>query len=347
MSAAFVPHPRLRNGHAMTLWAWARRRTFPNLPTAESRLFQVAPDTRVLAHCYWQRNRRACATILGLHGLEGSSQAHYMLGLADKAWAAGFNVVLLNQRNCGGTEHLSSTLYHSGLTADADWVLRELAAEGLSKFSVVGYSLGGNLALKLAGDYGAEAPTFISAVVAISPVMDLPRCVDALERRSNFAYQWNFVRNLKARMRRKVAAFPGCFSAAPLDTIRSVRDFDEAYTAPHFGFRGATDYYYRAASLRVVDRIQVPTLILTAADDPFVPPEPFTDPAVTGNPHITTIVSRHGGHCAFVSAANGVHDGYWAEWRGLEHCRSQIADGRLRNPADGTVAGAGVHPSVL
>ena len=108
----------------------------------------------MLAHCYWHRDRTARPTILGLHGLEGSSRAHYMQGLADKAWAAGFNVVLLNQRNCGGTEHLSSTLYHSGLTADADWVLRELAAEGLARFGVVGYSLGGNLALKLAGDYG-------------------------------------------------------------------------------------------------------------------------------------------------------------------------------------------------
>ncbi len=214
----------------------------------------------MLAHCYWQRDRNTRPTILGLHGLEGSSRAHYMQGLADKAWAAGFNVVLLNQRNCGGTEHLSSTLYHSGLTADADWVLRELAAEGLTRFGVVGYSLGGNLALKLAGDYGAAAPSFVKAMVAVSPVMDLPRCVDALERRSNFAYQWNFVRNLKGRMRRKVAAFPERFSAEPLDRIRSVRDFDEAYTAPHFGFRDATDYYYRAASLRVVDRIQLPAL---------------------------------------------------------------------------------------
>jgi predicted alpha/beta-fold hydrolase len=324
MPDAFLPHPRLVNGHAMTLWAWVRRRAFPNLPAPESRLFQVAPDTRVLAHCYWQRDRNSRPTILGLHGLEGSSRAHYMQGLADKAWAAGFNAVLLNQRNCGGTEHLSSTLYHSGLTADADWVLRELAAEGLSRFGVVGYSLGGNLALKLAGDYGAGAPSFVKAIVAVSPVMDLPRCVAALERRSNYAYQWNFVRNLKGRMRRKVAAFPGRFSAEPLDRIRSVRDFDEAYTAPHFGFRDATDYYYRAASLRVVDRIQLPALVITAADDPFVPPEPFSDPAVTGNPHITTLVSPHGGHCAFLALADGTHDGYWAEWRAVEHCRLQI-----------------------
>ena len=165
----------------------------------------------------------------------------------------------------------------------------------------------------------------MKAVVAVSPVMDLPRCVDALERRSNFAYQWNFVRNLKGRMRRKVAAFPDRFSAEPLDRIRSVRDFDEAYTAPHFGFRDATDYYYRAASLRVVDRIQLPALIITAADDPFVPPEPFSDPAVTGNPHITTLVSRHGGHCAFVCRPTACTTGIGRSGR-----HSSIADCRLR-----------------
>jgi uncharacterized protein len=330
MSDAFVPHPRLINGHAMTLWAWARTRRFPALPAPESRLFQVAPDARVLAHCHWQRDCAARPTILALHGLEGSSQAHYMQGLADKAWRAGFNVVRLNQRNCGGTEHLSATLYHSGLTHDAAVVLHELAAEGHTRIGVVGYSMGGNLALKLAGDYGRGVPPFLRAIVAVSPVMDLPRCVDALERPSNFAYQWNFVRNLKARMRRKAAAFPDRFSVEPLARIRTVRDFDEAYTAPHFGFRDATDYYYRAASLRVVDRIQVPTLIVAAADDPFVPVEPFADPAVTGNPHIATILSRHGGHCAFVSRPNGAHDGYWAEWKAVEYCRLAIADCRLQ-----------------
>ena len=145
--------------------------------------------------------------------------------------------------------------------------------------------------------------------------------------RSNFAYQWNFVRNLKGRMRRKVAAFPERFSAEPLDRIRSVRDFDEAYTAPHFGFRDATDYYYRAASLRVVDRIQLPTLIITAADDPFVPPEPFSDPAVTGNPHITTTGEPARRALRVCGAADGVHDGYWAEWTAVSFAE-RIADCR-------------------
>lgn len=326
MVEEYVPHPRLRNGHVMTLWAWGRPRRFPRLPPAERRLFRVAPDVQVLAHCHWHPSPEKRPTLVALHGLEGSSTAHYMRGLSDKAWAAGFNVVCLNQRNCGGTEHLSATLYHSGLTDDVDVALRELAADGLGEFAVAGYSLGGNLALKLAGEYGDTPPVPLRAVVAVSPVMDLPRCVDALERRSNVIYQWNFVRNLKARMRRKAAAWPGRFSLEPLSRIRTVRDFDEAYTAPHFGFRDAGDYYYRAAALRVVDRIRVPTLIVTAADDPFVPPESFLDRAVTGNPSIELRLLPHGGHCAFVSASNGVHDGYWAEHQAVRFASRRTLD---------------------
>lgn len=314
MIDAFEPAPRLGNGHAMTLWTWARRRQFPELPAPVARVFEVAPGVRVSAGCHWHETPRDNPTLLALHGLEGSSEAHYMRGIADKAWRAGFNVVRLNQRNCGGTEHLCNTLYHSGLTADATAVLRELVAtEGLRSLAVAGYSLGGNLALKLAAEWSDTGAGPLHAVCAVSPTMDLERCVRALERRANYAYQWNFVRNLKARMRRKIALFPDRFSSEPLRRIRTVRDFDELYTAPHFGFRDATDYYYRASALRVVDRIRVPALILTAADDPFVPIEPFSDPVITANPNITVHVSPHGGHCAFLTRGSADNDGYWAE----------------------------------
>lgn len=306
--------PRFTGGHWQTLYAWARARQFPRLPAPEARYFDTERDARVLAHCHWQDDRRAHPTIILLHGLEGSSTAHYMGGMADKAWARGWNVVRLNQRNCGHTEHLSRGLYHSGLTHDPLFVMRELIAnDRLPAIAFAGYSLGGNLALKLAGDLGADAPPELTAVCAVSPTMDLAVCVKALERRANYPYQWNFVRNLKGRMRRKAAAFPGEFSLEPLGRIWTVRQFDEAYTAPYHGFRDASDYYHRASAMRVVDRIQVPTLILTAADDPFVPPEPFRDAAVTGNPAITCVVTRHGGHCAFVEAERPGYDGYWAE----------------------------------
>lgn len=306
--------PLFTGGHKQTLWAWARPRRFPQLPAPEARYFDVAPDARVLAHCHWHVDRAAHPTFILLHGLEGSSTAHYMAGISDKAWAAGWNVVRLNQRNCGGTEHLSRGLYHSGLTGDPLYVLRELIArDRVRSIVVAGYSLGGNLALKLAGDLGHDAPAELKGVCAVSPTMDLARCVDALERRQNIAYEFNFVRNLKRRMRRKAAAFPDLFDVEGLGRVWTVRQFDELYTAPHHGFRDAADYYHRASALRVVDRIAVPALIVTAEDDPFVPPEPFRDPAVQSNPSITVALTPAGGHCAYLARATGDYDGYWVE----------------------------------
>jgi uncharacterized protein len=309
----FSPIPRWAGGHRMTLYAWARRRHFPGLPSAETRHFDVASDARVLAHCHWQTARTDHPTLILLHGLEGSSEAHYMRGMAAKAWARGFNVVRLNQRNCGGTEHLSRGLYHSGLTADPLFVLRELAEQDrLPRLAVAGYSLGGNLALKLAGELGRDAPPWLYAVCGVSPVIDLESCVSAIERRENLLYQLNFVRNLRGRMRRKARAFPGDWDLKPLRRIWTIREFDEHYTAPHHGFAGASDYYHRASALRVIDRIAIPALIVTAEDDPFVPPEPFRHARVTSNPNLTTILTTHGGHCGFVANADD-DDGYWAE----------------------------------
>jgi uncharacterized protein len=311
---SFIPRPGLSNGHLMTIWAWARRRRFPRLPPPADRYFDVEPGTRVLSHGYWQPDRARHPLLIALHGLEGSSSAHYMQGIADKAFARGFNVILLNQRNCGGTEALCDGLYHSGLTADAAHVIEEVTSQdGIARVVVAGYSLGGNLALKLAGDYGAAPPPQLRAVCAVSPVIELGRCVEALERRSNLLYQLNFVRGLRARMRRKNLTHPGRFAMDRLSGVWTVRQFDEAYTAPFFGFANATDYYHRASALRVVAKISLPALIITAEDDPFVPTDPFRDPAITANPNITLIVTKHGGHCAFVGSASATSDGYWAE----------------------------------
>jgi predicted alpha/beta-fold hydrolase len=325
----FVARRRLTNGHVMTVYAWARRRHFPALPRPEARLFQVSPDTQVLAHCYWQTPRAHRPTLVALHGLEGSSDAHYMRGLADKAWRRGWNAVLLNQRNCGGTEALTPGLYHSGLTEDPRAVIRELAkVDGIRAVGVVGYSLGGNLTLKLAGELDGAPDVPVQGVVAISPTADLDVCVHALERRANYAYQWNFVRHLKARMRRKNAAWPGRFDLTPLDRIRTIRDFDDAYTAPYHGFAGALDYYRRASSMRVADRIRVPALVLSAADDPFVPGSQFLDPAIATNPAVHIRVETHGGHCGFVAEPQADDDdGYWAEAAALAFLASVMPSG--------------------
>jgi predicted alpha/beta-fold hydrolase len=315
----FEPRATLRNGHWMTLYSWGNPRYFPSLPAATRRYFEVARDARVAADCHWQARPWERPTLLALHGLNGSSDAHYMKGLAAKALARGMNVVRLNQRNCGDTEHLSAGLFHSGLTADAAHVVHELTTvDGLPAIAVAGYSLGGNLALKLAGEYGAHPPKTVVAVAAVSPIIEIGECTRALERRENVLYQWNFVKDLKRRMRRKAQCQPGQFDLSALDSVKTVRGFDDTYTAPHFGFRNAEDYYYRASSMRDIDRIRLPTLIITAEDDPFVPSQPFHDPKVTGNPQIDLRLSAHGGHCGFVGPASDEGDSYWAEHQIVE-----------------------------
>ena len=314
MIEPFVTSRWLRNGHAMTVYAWARARRFPNLKKPETRFFQVSADTQVRADCYWQPDRASRPALVALHGLESSSDAHYMRGLADHAVRLGWSAILLNQRNCGGTEHLTPGLYHSGLTADPMAVIAELAAvDGIRDIGVAGYSLGGNLALKIAGELGDSRRLPVRAVAAVSPVADLERCVRAIERRANYPYQWNFVRGLRGRMRRKVQVRPGSFDLAPLGGIWSIRKFDEIYTAPHHGFAGASDYYYKASALRVIDRIRIPALVLTAEDDPFVPGDQFRAPDWPANPNVTVRIEPHGGHCGFIGQAGEGRDEYWAE----------------------------------
>ncbi len=147
--------------------------------------------------------------------------------------------------------------------------------------------------------------------------MELETCVRAIERPSNFPYQWNFVRNIKARMRRKAALWPGRFDLTPLTRIWTIRAFDDHYTAPLNGFGDATNYYRQASARRVVERIEVPALVLAAADDPFVPPLQLQDAALLDHPYLTIRLEPHGGHCGFVGTPSH-DDGYWAETSALD-----------------------------
>lgn len=307
----FQPAFGLANGHLMTIAAWAKPRRYPGLPAPEIRFFPTEPDTHVRADCHWQPCRTRAPTLVALHGLEGSSEGHYMRGLALEAWHRGWNAVLLNHRNCGGTEHLTPTLYHSGLTADAFAVISTLAAEGLPMFGVTGYSLGGNLTLRIAGEHALDPDKRrlpIRAVAAISPTMDLALCTSAIELPENNLYEWNFLHDLRARMSRKFVHWPDRYDPAPLSKVRTIREFDDAYTAPAAGFGTADNYYHLASAIRLIDKVELPTLIASAEDDPFVPAEQFRRPEVTGNANVRVLVTRDGGHCGFLG-----RDGYWAE----------------------------------
>jgi hypothetical protein len=325
-SKPFVPHPLFAGAHAQTIVSsthFPRRRAFREESARyESRLFEVEPGTRVLLKCRWQTERRAAPTLLLLHGLEGSTDSLYVLGTAQKAFGRGFNVVGMNMRNCGGTEHLTPTLYHSGMTNDIHRVINdELAGrEGLREIYVVGFSMSGNMVLRLAGNYGREAPRALAGLCAVSPSIDLSGCADFIERRANTVYRWSFLRSLRRRVRAKRRLHPALFDTRGLWRVRTLRQFDGRYTAPLGGYRDAADYYARASSQPVIARIQLPTLIVHAADDPVIPVEPFRDPSIAANPEVLLVVTEHGGHVGFLADANRDEDRHWAENRVVEFC---------------------------
>lgn len=320
-SKPFVPHPLFPGPHAQTIVSskhFPRRRAFQTeSPLYESRLFEVEPGTRVLIKCRWQPQRQAAPTLFLIHGLEGSTDSLYVLGTGQKAYRRGFNVVGMNMRNCGGTEHLAATLYHSGMTEDIRRViLEELAGrEELREIFVAGFSMSGNMVLRLAGDYGAEAPPALKGVAAVSPSIDLDSCAAALESRGNALYRWSFVKHLRARVQRKNRLSPGLYDTRRLRRVRTIREFDEHITAPHGGFRDASDYYARTSSRPVIGNIRVPTLIIHSADDPLIPVEPFLDSAIADNPDVLLVLTRRGGHVGFLSDRAEGEDRHWAENR--------------------------------
>jgi predicted alpha/beta-fold hydrolase len=222
----------------------------------------------------------------------------------------------MNMRNCGGTERECPTLYHSGLSGDLLAVLRHYQrTRDVQRWSLVGYSMGGNLVLKLAGELAEDAAPLLCAVAGVSPVVDLAPSSDALHEPANRIYEWKFLRGLVQRYAYKCTLFPQIFDPSRSRGVRSLREFDDRVMSPYCGFTGAVDYYHRAASARVVDQIAVPTLVLHALDDPFVRLTAESREKIRANPNITLMESRHGGHCAFLAQPDGVtgYDGYWAE----------------------------------
>lgn len=283
-----------------------------NLPEPEQCVFSVAEEAQVLCHCHWQSQPEQRPTVIIVHGLEGSSLSQYVIGTGSKAWEAGMNVVRMNMRTCGGTERLTSTLYHSGLSSDVGAVLREvIEKKKLQRVGLAGYSMGGNLILKLAGELGTNAPPELKVVAAVSPAADLAASADAMHDWSNRIYEWKFLLSLMRRFRRKSALFPDLYKKIARWPA-SIREFDHVITARYCGFESADDYYHRAAAARVIDRIALPTLVLHSADDPFIRLLPQTREKMLSNPHITLLETSHGGHCAFLAQPNG-YDGRWAE----------------------------------
>ena len=307
--------PLFRNPHLLTVLAhfWPAgldERRFP----VQRKLYRTEPGVEVLVET--QRPAGECAgDIVLVHGLEGSSRAGYMLSLARVALEAGYAAHRLNLRTCGGTEAFSETPYHSGMTADLASVLRQLAQEGPGPRYAVGFSLGGNIVLKLAGELGEAARGLITGICAISTPIDLAASTRYLERPENRIYELRFVKRLKSRVRALARLRPERFPVDGLAVVQGIREFDDRFTSHWFGFRDAEDYYGTQSASRFLDGIRVPVLLIQAKDDPFVPFDLFEQPALVRNPCIHLVATDHGGHIGFI--ARGAPR-FWADAAAME-----------------------------
>jgi predicted alpha/beta-fold hydrolase len=287
--------PLVRNPHLQTILAhyWKRPDVSAQFPI-ERRLFRTEPDVQVLV-----LSQRPPGTARGevvmVHGLEGSGDAGYMSSLAAAALRAGYAAHRFHMRTCGGTHALCQTLYHAGLTSDLHEVLRQLRSEGRAPAFLVGFSLGGNVVLKLAGELGDNAPELARGVCAISTPLDLAACARRISEPDNRLYEARFV----SRMRERLCA-TGRYRPEQFRGLRSVFELDDRFTAPSFGFGNADNYYRLQSSIAFLDRIRIPGLMIQAKDDTFIPFKIYESESVQHHPTLQLAVTEYGGHLGFL-----------------------------------------------
>jgi len=288
--------PLFRSPHLQTILAHYWNRPEAEIPI-ERRLFRTEPDVQVLVQSQ-RPNGKARGEIVMVHGLEGSGEAGYIRSLSTAALGDGFAAHRFHMRTCGGTEPLCRTLYHAGLTSDLAEVLRQLRAEGREPAFLVGFSLGGNVVLKLAGELGADAADLIRGVCAVSTPLDLAACSRRIAQRDNRVYETRFVRRMRARL-----CATGRYRAADFAGLRTIFDIDDRITAPSFGFGNAANYYRTQSAIGYLERIRVPTLLIQAKDDTFIPFAIYESLATRVNPAIHLAATDFGGHLGFLGRA--------------------------------------------
>jgi hypothetical protein len=321
---AFDPPVWLRNNHVQTLVASRKPRRWKyGWKTSEPMLVDLGTDGKLGAEASWQPGKREDSPLLFLmHGLEGSAESHYLIGMSKKAYARGFHTVRVNTRNCGGTEHLTPTLYCAGLSQDVAAIVSHFRERlGLTEVYAAAVSLGANILLKYLGEQGEEGRNGLRGVAVLSPPIDLAAGVRKMEEPQNWIYQRYFVGKLIERMRRKTALFPDLGDMNRIAKVRTIHEFDDVVTAPHFGFGSADNYYRLASSGPLLRNIRVPTLIIQAQDDPLVPFESFRNPGIESNPWLRLLTPTHGGHTGFLGSRSACRedlDAYWGECRAVQ-----------------------------
>ena len=323
----YTPAWWVPGAHLRTLWGKLVRRP----PPLETRVERWTTDDgdELELHRTEPVGERAShgGRLLVLHGLEGTIRSHYLRGILAGAQQQGWSADALIFRTCNGEMTRARRLYHSGETTDLDWVVRRLVhAHPGQPLALAGFSLGGNVLLKWLGEQGERVPPEVRAAAAVSVPFDLERGARYIERGFARVYTRHFLRTLRTKARLKLAREPGLFDASALERARTLYEFDDAVTAPVHGFEGATDYYRRSSSLQFLGAIGRPTLLLSAYDDPFLPPAVLqeVERVARGNPNLTVEFHQRGGHVGFVTGRGPWAPRYYAEERVMHYLETQL-----------------------
>ena len=324
----YTPAWWVPGAHLQTLWGKLVRRA-PRVDTRVERWATPDGDEIELRRLDAPLERADTPRLLLLHGLEGTIDSVYLLGTLAEARARGWAADVLIFRTCNGEMNRARRMYHSGETTDLDFVVRRLVTtHPRQPLVAAGFSLGGNVLLKWLGEQGDAAPLQLVAAAAVSVPFDLERGSRHIERGFARVYGRHFLRTLRDKALAKLRVFPDLFDKAALDRARTLFDFDEVVTAPVHGFLNASDYYSRSSSLRFLPHIRRSTLLLSARNDPFLPPEILDHVAAMArdNHCLQTEFHELGGHVGFVSGLSPFRSRYYAEWRVVDFLGQAVHD---------------------
>lgn len=251
------------------------------------------------------------------HGLEGSSNKSYILGMSKIFYSAGYDICAWNYRGCGAVLNKQPIFYHSGATYDLDLVISHVPSQ-YEDITLLGFSLGGNLTLKYMGENDVDPR--VKRSIAISVPLDLSSSADNLATAKCYLYEKRFLRNLIKKVKLKDLQLPYAINMQNIQRVKSLRDFDEYFTAPIHGFKGADDYYRQNSARFYLKSITKPTLVINAQNDPMLSSICFDPKVADNNPHISFLFPKHGGHVGF--AEFGKDQAYWSEKKALEFAQT-------------------------
>ncbi len=314
-SSDFISPLFLFNGHLQTIYP-ALFRKIDNVPYTRERI--TTPDDDFLDldwSCLAKPNGKL---VIISHGMEGDSQRPYVKGMVKAFNGAGYDALAWNYRSCSGELNLQPVFYHSGATHDLDLVVRHALKKNYKEIVLIGFSLGGNLTLKYVGEQHTALPAEVTRCVALSVPIDLNGCSYQMAKPINYFYNRRFLQSLKNKVKCKAAAMPDRIDVTTLNTIKTIREFDNNFTAPIHGFKDVDDYYSRCSAIGFLDTISIPTLMINAKNDSFLSASCYLNETTNTNPHLFIETPAQGGHCGFRPRITNQHGLYWSEKRAID-----------------------------